>query len=497
MIAERPIAAIEQVDGLQGALDERPAVGLRAHYLDAYNDFFSGASGAHPDARWANTSHLTHDGLVAWAAFVVASQVDGEYIITGTTPKVVWFGDSWISQEPAVLTSAVTDRIAGATVVVSGVGGNNSDDLIARFTADVPTDADYVIINEPGVNDVYAHSTFSDQKIAANLETLVGMIRGVGAIPVIVGPPPLVELPTRSASVARQMEQQVGDGKQYPSVTTGGVLGQLLTPRATRCLAIGDQAQQQVTGSSNTAIGYQAQLVLTSGTSNLAIGALAQAALTTGGSNTAVGSECQYPLTTGNNNTGIGAGVHRQLLTGSGNTAVGQGAQNALTSANFNTSVGQNSLLGVTTGGSNTAIGISAGYAPNSDAANKTTTGIGQVLVGGYTGLGTTAQDNYITCLGYKVTAVGAGAVAIGTDSTGAGAAATASNDFVLGTANHHVKVPGKLTASGVVKSLTAATAGRPAANTAGAGAMMYDTTISKPIWSDGTTWRDAAGTEV
>jgi hypothetical protein len=45
------------------------------------------------------------------------------------------------------------------------------------------------------------------------------------------------------------------------------------------------------------------------------------------------------------------------------------------------------------------------------------------------------------------------------------------------------------------VKAFT--TAARPAANAKGAGTMYYDTTVSKPVWSDGTTWRDAAGTAV
>jgi hypothetical protein len=39
--------------------------------------------------------------------------------------------------------------------------------------------------------------------------------------------------------------------------------------------------------------------------------------------------------------------------------------------------------------------------------------------------------------------------------------------------------------------------AGRPAASSVRDGAMMYDTTLNKPIWSDGTVWRDAAGTAV
>ncbi|MDB5185271.1 MAG: hypothetical protein JWN38_1079 [Candidatus Saccharibacteria bacterium] len=40
-------------------------------------------------------------------------------------------------------------------------------------------------------------------------------------------------------------------------------------------------------------------------------------------------------------------------------------------------------------------------------------------------------------------------------------------------------------------------TASRPSAVTAGAGTSIYDSTLSKPIWSDGTVWRDAAGTAV
>lgn len=40
-------------------------------------------------------------------------------------------------------------------------------------------------------------------------------------------------------------------------------------------------------------------------------------------------------------------------------------------------------------------------------------------------------------------------------------------------------------------------TAERPAANTAGAGFYYYDTTLGKPIWSNGTAWTDAAGTPV
>lgn len=41
------------------------------------------------------------------------------------------------------------------------------------------------------------------------------------------------------------------------------------------------------------------------------------------------------------------------------------------------------------------------------------------------------------------------------------------------------------------------ATTARPSAVGTGVGAQFYDSTLSKPIWSDGTIWRDATGTGV
>lgn len=43
----------------------------------------------------------------------------------------------------------------------------------------------------------------------------------------------------------------------------------------------------------------------------------------------------------------------------------------------------------------------------------------------------------------------------------------------------------------------TFTTVGRPAAAVGNTGQHYYDTTVSKPVWSDGTAWRDAAGTTV
>jgi hypothetical protein len=48
-----------------------------------------------------------------------------------------------------------------------------------------------------------------------------------------------------------------------------------------------------------------------------------------------------------------------------------------------------------------------------------------------------------------------------------------------------------------VQRFASGATADRPSAVVSGVGFMWYDTSLVIPIWSDGTVWRDAAGTAV
>jgi hypothetical protein len=55
------------------------------------------------------------------------------------------------------------------------------------------------------------------------------------------------------------------------------------------------------------------------------------------------------------------------------------------------------------------------------------------------------AAASYAVAVGKDTDATGDGAVALGADSTGAGAQATAADQFVLGTALHHVQIPGLL----------------------------------------------------
>ena len=53
------------------------------------------------------------------------------------------------------------------------------------------------------------------------------------------------------------------------------------------------------------------------------------------------------------------------------------------------------------------------------------------------------------------------------------------------------------LQVSGPVRPGAYASASRPDAAAQGAGAMIYDTGLTQPLWSDGSVWRDATGTAV
>lgn len=69
----------------------------------------------------------------------------------------------------------------------------------------------------------------------------------------------------------------------------------------------------------------------------------------------------------------------------------------------------------------------------------------------------------------------------------------TADGDVGIGTVT-----PGcALDVVGAVRAGSYASGSRPSPAAVGAGAQIYDTTLSKPIWSDGTNWRDASGTVV
>ncbi len=98
-----------------------------------------------------------------------------------------------------------------------------------------------------------------------------------------------------------------------------------------------------------------------SGTSNTASGYQAMLSDTTGGYNTANGTYALYSNTTGEYNVGFGGGTLYANVAGSRNTAIGGRALYTATTSD-NTAAGHSALYFATTGSNNTAVGSSAMY---------------------------------------------------------------------------------------------------------------------------------------
>lgn len=169
------------------------------------------------------------------------------------------------------------------------------------------------------------------------------------------------------------------------------------------------------TGYDNVAVGAGTLLSATTGHTNVGVGADALSLLVDGFSNVAVGAQCAENVVSGFNNTCVGVDAFSGL--GNSNTAIGTGSLGSLTdTSSLNVGCGAATLNQIPSGTGNTAVGTSANTAP-------------------------TSAINYTTALGCNTTAGADGAVAIGTDHTGAGASISTQDVIALGTANHQVKI--------------------------------------------------------
>lgn len=209
---------------------------------------------------------------------------------------------------------------------------------------------------------------------------------------------------------------------------------------------------------------------------NVAIGTNALATATTD-TNVAIGREALMSGATPTNNVAIGQGAGRHITgngtvaigqnamsagagTGGSNVAVGYNAMNGVTTGAANECLGQDSFVNLTTGSRNIGIGKSVGYFTNGSANNALTTGNDNIMLGDGAGfqsatnrnntvsIGTNAgvDGNNTVAIGYGTKAKAGGAVAIGIDSSGNPAQTSTGNEFMLGTANHLVNIPGRLT---------------------------------------------------
>lgn len=197
---------------------------------------------------------------------------------------------------------------------------------------------------------------------------------------------------------------------------------------------------QFVSGSGNTAAGYEALTANTSGNGNTATGYQAlhsndadnntatgyQAlfANTTGGYNTAVGAWALYANTTGSGNTAVGMWALQVNKTGRDNTASGEGALMSNTRGSLNTASGREALRANTNGSVNTAVGMYSLY--------NNTTGSFNIGIGGF------ALESNLT--GTRNTVVGNGALSFNTAGSNniaigynAAGQTSGSNNIVVG----------------------------------------------------------------
>ena len=125
-----------------------------------------------------------------------------------TDGPVLFFGDSitegWMDavKYPALAYPAVFDSLlhaAGSTRATANLGraGETTDDALLRMETDVLARVPAVVVIAFGSNDWYIHGYATQPRVSLkrfieNLRLLIWKIRGIGAVPVLLGIPPVI-----------------------------------------------------------------------------------------------------------------------------------------------------------------------------------------------------------------------------------------------------------------------------------------------------------------
>jgi Chaperone of endosialidase len=194
---------------------------------------------------------------------------------------------------------------------------------------------------------------------------------------------------TAYAQVPASNDTSTSDGNQNTGMGSGALGGP--TPvnlTGTHNTASGFEALlHDTTGSANTASGDSALFFNTTGFQNTASGFDALANNTTGDNNAAFGDEALFSNTTGDNNAAFGHDALLSNTAGFQNTASGVNALLFNTTGNNNTASGYSVLYSNQAGADNTASGYEALYA-NSSGSNNTASGVNALFEN------TTGNDN-------------------------------------------------------------------------------------------------------
>jgi hypothetical protein len=176
-----------------------------------------------------------------------------------------------------------------------------------------------------------------------------------------------------------------------------------------------------ISGTYNSAFGYNALAMITSGSNNNAFGQSAMTNNSSGSDNVAIGSNSSASFK-GSRAVAVGTGASQYNVNEGycNSVAVGHEALRGVLNCNNyqNTAVGAYALSATTSGSYNTAIGINA--------------------------LSGNTNGSYNTAIGYN-TSNGSGGGSQYSTAIGSGATITASHQIMMGTSSETVVVPGKL----------------------------------------------------
>ncbi len=170
-----------------------------------------------------------------------------------------------------------------------------------------------------------------------------------------------------------------------------------------------------LSGTTNSAIGYKALFSNTFGNFNTAVGNYTLLFNIDGTGNTAIGHVALRTNTSGSNNTAVGSMALTSNTGGIFNTAVGHEALDSNTTGSRNSANGFDALGGITTGNYNLGEGFQAGsYLSDHRSENQTSSN--SVYLGANTKAGADGNTNEIV-IGYDATGNGSNSVTLGNAS--------------------------------------------------------------------------------
>jgi peptidoglycan hydrolase CwlO-like protein len=334
--------------------------------------------------------YVTTSGLVTnqagYISTISGKQVTDEANIASTSGSLATLSGQYVS------TSGIVTNQTGYITTISGKQVTDEANIALLSGSLVTLSGQYVTTSGLVTNQAGYISTISGKQITdeANLATLSGQYATTSGI-----------VTNNTGYIATISGKQVTDEANIATIS-----GKQVTDEANIA---------SISGSLSTVSG-------------VAYAALPRTGGTISGSLTVTGT-----LSVNSTNIALGANTPIPSANAAG-VAIGNYA--GQTSNNNGVAVG--AYAGSTQNFDGVAVGYEAGYYYNEFG----------VAIGYLANINNTGS-NYTTAIGYQVNATAPGSVAIGTDHTGAGATSSTQDQIVLGTSNHTVNIPGKLTISG------------------------------------------------